>query len=55
MFVEGIGLFGWGWDALVIVGEDGFVSIRCVGESVVECFDTAPYLGWIGPKVYFVQ
>ena len=43
MFIEDVGLFSWGWNALAIVGEDGFVGVRCVGEFIVECSDSAPY------------
>lgn len=53
MFVEGIGLFFCRWNALAIVGEDGFVGVGCVCEFVVEGLDTAPYLRWVGSEVDF--
>ena len=55
MFIEDIGLFGWGWNTLAIVGEDGFVSVGCVRKSIVECLDSAPYLGWVSSEIDFIQ
>ena len=55
MSIEDVCLFFCGWDVLSIVGEDGFVGVGFVSESIVECLDPAPYLGWVGSEVYFVQ
>ena len=51
--IEDVGLFFGRWDVLAIVGEDGFVSVWCVIEFVVEYLYVSPELRCIGSEVDF--
>lgn len=40
---------------MTIVRENCFVGVRCIGESIVKCFDGAPEFGWVGSEIYFTE